>query len=307
MGLIHYHAKTIGQLAYQGVRSANSARVIGVTSKGIFLLTPTRIVLFISFGHFCSPLTINVDEKLNELPNIHENMNVVLSAENISFIEAGIEITYTQAVIWYPASPPAAKRPPSLWIDRLREISTGVITENRKPGFRELLEPYLGINISAPRLMLSPQHSVLLLQLQNLQMSLKQNDVDKTREILTGFLGMGQGLTPSGDDLIIGVLLVLNRWQDTLFPAYELHKLNQSIISAANQKTTTISENLIACAAQGSADERLIYVADAIFTSDEHDQAKCVSYLLELGNSSGVDSLVGMAVVITAVAQAAMP
>lgn len=295
-GFLHFHAKSIGHFAYQGLRDSDSARVIGITSKGVFLLTPCKTVIFLSFDIYRSPLTITLDKTINELPNVCEGMNLELRSGKVNFKEAKIDISYTAASIWHPPLPQKSNPPLSLCLDRLINIARGVISENRELGLRDLLEPLLNLPNSK---LLSPDRNGLLSQLQLLQLSLKRNDVDGTVEILNSLLGMGRGLTPSGDDLIIGLLLLLNRWGHASFPAYDIKKLNQKILAAAGQRTTAISENLISCATQGNADERLLYVLDGLFTGECSVQA-CVSSILDLGNSSGIDALVGMATVLTA-------
>jgi hypothetical protein len=293
---LHFHAKSIGYIAYQGLSQANSARVIGITLKGVFLLTPGKTVIFLSFDRYRSPLTITLFETVNELPNITEGMDLKLSIGKINFEEVNIEITYTTTAIWHPPPPLEASLPLSQCLDRLTKIARGLVIENRELGFRELLEPILNLQCLKS---LSQEHSALLSKLHLLQVYLRRNDVDRTEEILNSLLGMGRGLTPSGDDLIVGLLLFLNRWGHVILPGFNINKLNQQIVAAAGQRTTTISENLISCAAQGSADERLLYVVDGIFTG-ECEMKDCVSLILELGNSSGIDSLVGMATVLTA-------
>jgi hypothetical protein len=294
--ILHCNAKNIGYFAYRGLSGADSARIIGITSKGVFLLIPDKTVTFVSFDKYRSPLTITLNKKIKEFPDIYEGMNLELSPGKINFKEANIDISYTAASIWYPPLPPKSNPPLSLCLDRLINIARGVVSENRELGLRNLLEPLLNLPNSK---LLSLDRNALLSQLHLLQLSLKRNDVDGTVEILNSLLGMGRGLTPSGDDLIIGLLLLLNRWGHVSFPAYDIKKLNQKILAAAGQRTTAISENLISCAAQGNGDERLLYVLDGLFTGECSVQA-CVSSILDLGNSSGIDALVGMATVLTA-------
>jgi hypothetical protein len=105
-------------------------------------------------------------------------------------------------------------------------------------------------------------------------------------------LGAGGGLTPSGDDFILGFLLSLNRWKHALFPDVDVKNLNRQIITAAYQKTTTLSANLIECAALGWADERLIRACDSMMSAI-HPNTQFLAPLLGWGNSSGVDVFVG--------------
>jgi hypothetical protein len=74
--------------------------------------------------------------------------------------------------------------------------------------------------------------------------------------------------------------------------------LNQRVIDLAYQRTTTLSANLIACAAHGEADERLINAVDGIVTGTP-SHAACVECVLGWGHSSGLDALIGMALTTT--------
>jgi hypothetical protein len=115
-----------------------------------------------------------------------------------------------------------------------------------------------------------------------------------------GVLGLGAGLTPSGDDLVAGLMLALNRWRFELAGDMDLEALNQDLTSLAYKKTTRLSANLIECTCQGEADERLILALDGIMAG-KYDPAKCASALAGWGNTSGSDALAGMALAINPV------
>ncbi|MBL6962162.1 MAG: DUF2877 domain-containing protein, partial [Anaerolineales bacterium] len=112
-------------------------------------------------------------------------------------------------------------------------------------------------------------------------------------QTIQSFLGLGGGLTPSGDDFVIGLLLSINRWSTIFHQIKNLATFNKEIVEAAYKHTTTLSANLIECAALGSADERLIQAVDHLATG-KYNRDEVIPGLLSWGNSSGVDALVGM-------------
>lgn len=70
---------------------------------------------------------------------------------------------------------------------------------------------------------------------------------------LEDLLGRGPGLTPSGDDVVLGLLLAEARWGLVR---------HEYLVPLAQRRTTTLSANLIALAARGDADERLLELVD---------------------------------------------
>ncbi|MFN2177092.1 MAG: DUF2877 domain-containing protein, partial [Anaerolineales bacterium] len=58
-------------------------------------------------------------------------------------------------------------------------------------------------------------------------------------------------------------------------------------------KTTTLSANLIECAASGLADERLINALDWIKCGSSHKVRTLIDGLLGWGNTSGISAYIG--------------
>ena len=77
-------------------------------------------------------------------------------------------------------------------------------------------------------------------------------------------------------------------------PQENLDQINQEIVSAAYQKTTTLSANLIECAVQGLADQRLVAALDWL-VSATGESMQVIERLLSWGSSSGGDAFVGFA------------
>jgi hypothetical protein len=105
-------------------------------------------------------------------------------------------------------------------------------------------------------------------------------------QALTALLGLGRGLTPSGDDFICGVLLARSR------AGLEPLAWVEPLLSLARKRTTTLSSELIAAAASGSADERILEACDRCLDGSM-PPAQILEKFLAYGSSSGLDLLVG--------------
>ena len=283
-----------GRISRDLLKNSQKAVITGVTSRGIFITLDSDWVLFLSFEGFRGPLTLNLSGEPSILNGIKVNGMVEIQGGKIQNRSAGIEIDFSRAETW--------EAPPQSEIllahrDRARSLKTVaglILSQNKEPGLYLVLKELLGLEIGdlqSPPKAFERVDYVRLLQL------LKTTDLDGILSTLRPLLGLGAGLTPAGDDLILGLLLAYNRWGLALRPAFDLAKLNDLLNRVASQKTTLLSANLIACASQGQADERLVNALDGMMTGNPAPD-QCAHSLSNWGNSSGCDALVGMALAI---------
>jgi hypothetical protein len=133
--------------------------------------------------------------------------------------------------------------------------------------------------------------------MRQLRRALRQGQLEPALAAVSRLLGLGSGLTASGDDFVIGLLLLLQRWPQPQLLAGQGQRFSEAVVAAAYRSSTRLSANLIECAARGQADERLLNLADCLVTGNP-DPAGCLAPLLSWGASSGVDTLAGMAVAL---------
>lgn len=105
-------------------------------------------------------------------------------------------------------------------------------------------------------------------------------------------LGLGPGLTPSGDDFLAGVLLALHH----LARHREAEPLAQAIHARAQLATVEVSAAYLRCAARGLAAEPLHRAFAACATADDEAIRAALDSFDGLGHSSPWDTLAGYAV-----------
>lgn len=100
-------------------------------------------------------------------------------------------------------------------------------------------------------------------------------------------LGRGQGLTPSGDDALAGILLVAHALgeEETLAAA----------VRARLGSTTAVSAALLDAAADGYAAPDVVALVDAALTRDDPTIARTLPAVLAIGHTSGADLVAGIA------------
>jgi len=293
--LAEIQAKCIGRIAFEVLAEDQTAAVIGTTSQGVFVRSASGWVIFCSFDAYRSPLTVTLAEPPDQLRLTQPGSSVGISSGRLLFPAIGVSIQAQQGAVWHPAPVSSAPRPVPEQLSTLDYLAREAVGRRGDAGFSVLLPPLLGL---PERGDIHWDQETVLQSVLLVRRALGERDVSAVVDALTGLLGVGRGLTPSGDDFIMGLLLVLNRWRVGSWPHIELRRINQEVTGAAYRRTTRLSANMIECAALGEADERLVAVADCIFAGDP-PEAECVSRVLGWGASSGTDALTGMAVAVT--------
>lgn len=270
----HFFTASIGHFAYEYVKRSESAKIMGTTSHGVFLSLPFNKVVFLTADVWRGPLSIN----LNRLPTLDlrfQSSNVVeinfpiLRSENIE-----IEILENS----------------HHWMPKAIRFNS----RNRKQIFvrSHQLCRYLGACINE-----ADFSQVLSVVADDESDGRKEQQIAEYLEIgfdpietrdlpVAKFIGKGRGLTPAGDDFVIGFLIArhfLHRADNNL----------QELVEFAQVKTTSLSASLIECAAEGSADERLLNALDYLLNG-EGDLYSVKKELLSYGSSSGMETLAGM-------------
>jgi len=323
-------ASAWGTIAQSILTEVDSARLMGITSRGVFLKTEPKWMIFLSYEGNRGPMTVNLRGEIPSSRELTPGGLVRITPGGLTIPEADVQVSTSEATIWEPHPPAIQAFRPAECVTRLKTFSQGAYRQKKAAGLSDLL----------PRLLELPrendQPNVIARDFQEAILSLDISDLSSAVEKLDHILGRGAGLTPSGDDFLIGLLLTLNRWTVILdwaqstkvdfvrqpriysmaeqllnfneqvilnfneqvllnFNEQVLLNFNEQVIQAAYAKTTTLSANLIECAAQGLADERLIAALDYLMAG-LGDEREMIHGLLDWGSSSGVDALVGMLV-----------
>jgi hypothetical protein len=102
-------------------------------------------------------------------------------------------------------------------------------------------------------------------------------------------IGLGPGLTPSGDDLLGGAMIALHAMGQAAVAA----RLAAWALPRAETRTGAISRAHLACAAAGEGSASLHDFLTALLTADKTGLAAAVAALAAIGHSSGWDMLAG--------------
>ncbi|HZW03605.1 MAG TPA: hypothetical protein VFF68_06750, partial [Anaerolineaceae bacterium] len=199
--LISFRPAWLGDPAAQLLRGEFAASVMGATSKGIFLLLPARRMVFLSREQYRGPLTVN----LPDLPDLGlANGAVVTVSDGVIRLGSAVVDTnggerWRAALLNLPLPETASIRA------RLRVIAHRLAADKQGAGLSGLLSGLLKLPPTGAAV--DPQ---LQANMHAARTALGAGDALEAVPLLAGCLGRGGGLTPSGDDLVLGCLLALS-------------------------------------------------------------------------------------------------
>ncbi len=277
---VHLTAWAIGQVAGELLAAGGPATVMGVTSRGVFLRLGQGVV-FLSSEPYRGPLTVNLVAGLP--PGLEAGMQI---AFDVILSDSDVILSYSDVIL----------------------SDSDVILSDSEVILSDSEGSALSVHTAYPKL---PSDFAWdgagvkdrLTRMIELVLAARPHGEtnDLLRELrpeaalpdLLPLLGRGEGLTPWGDDLIIGLLLA----RHSLQPDDDFTVLAGQLTAAAFSKTSLLSANLIACAARGLADERLLLGLSALLMGEPSVEAGAEA-LLGWGSTSGVAALAGMALEI---------
>lgn len=124
--------------------------------------------------------------------------------------------------------------------------------------------------------------------------SLRRRDAHSATAAARRLVGLGVGLTPSGDDLLSGLMLasVLGS-KNGVVPA-EIPSMLSGIPTMAEGMTSVLSLEFLKQAAEGRANEKLRCLVEEIYTGDERSVEERTREVVRMGETSGTDTVVGL-------------
>ncbi len=120
-------------------------------------------------------------------------------------------------------------------------------------------------------------------------MGVADHDLKKVRESASRLAGLGQGITPDGDDLMLGALLATWMTEPGTFSS----ELGEAIIEAAADRTTPISLAWLTAAARGECTQHWHSTLNAIRTMLKEEFLQGALQIYRQGHSSGWSALRG--------------
>jgi len=144
---------------------------------------------------------------------------------------------------------------------------------------------------------LSPLHRRLAFLCDDILRGISAHDVPAIKKALSSLIGLGKGLTPSGDDILSGFISALHCFHACAGaesgPAGEIIRWFSAL--PGETETTFISRHFMAWIAQGRISEDLRRFVTALCCEAGEEPGPYLVHFASLGASSGREMMVGVA------------
>ncbi len=265
--------------------NSRQPRILHIFDRACNLINDRREILSIvtpEIGNGPFNLVVETDLLFIEYLSIES----VVSASSNHLALGGLNISTTKAKLWNA-------KPDWEMLHSERDNISGQLTQLpitnylKHGGFDTPLDGHSGL--------LNHQHLPILLFSNSLAPSLANADLPSSLIVAKELAGLGQGLTPSGDDFLMGALHA--EW--ILHPLEIASEFAQKIAETAAPLTTSLSAAWMTSAGRGEAGELWHQFFDALVSGDEIEIQKTVKNILAVGETSGADALAGFVGVFT--------
>jgi hypothetical protein len=120
---------------------------------------------------------------------------------------------------------------------------------------------------------------------------LLNNRMSNALQHAVSLIGLGPGLTPSGDDFLVGVFTIFNMRNS---PFFSQQSFCEDVVQKARPLTNDISYIALKKASTGKVRESIIALVNSIINGNEDDLVLSLNKVLNIGSSSGTDIALGL-------------
>ena len=277
-------AVSVGSHAYRLLRSPASGRVMAVFDRSLYLALGSHWCCISSVELGKGPFNISV--------NLPGSIDALVVGDRVAVNDQGlnlgshIHVSTVTASIWKPPTvPPWSIKTFVRGLDLLNQICPiccptmgfANLLWSRPPETKRSREA----QIAAPA----------ITQLKEwLRGAINDDMCGSPPASISVLVGLGPGLTPSGDDFLAGLLIALCVAGQSPIAA----RIYQAVGPFLTQGTNPVSRLHLAAAAEGAGSEMLHLLLHALLVGDEDTIPKRLSAIAQVGQCSGWGGLAGM-------------
>lgn len=277
-------ALSISSSVAEVLKQSRRGTVLATFARSCYLELDGTIIAVVAEELLNGPLNVVIrNDPAFPFDRITQGLAVTATAEAID-IEGAPSISLSEAVPWHPALAPWSIEDVSGIAGNLTRLIDRVIAEAPADSFMHYVgRPLDDHSEIGGRPAVRIRHALAVLW-----MALRKGSPDATGRAAERLAGLGGGLTPSGDDVLVGALVAL-----AAMPWQNADQFCRVIVNTATGRTNKISEAYVRAAARGEASEAWQRLLAALAGESAENVIAAGRRVMAFGETSGADMLAG--------------
>ena len=284
MGIIKPSMKltaiTAAPRAEEWLHVTHTARPLHIFDQVINLVNQdARVLSIVSEAIGNGPFSLLVEEiNFRELIMVHSPVSI----EQNALVVGDLAVDFSQASPWDPR--PQWKPLTQSQFQTLKQsVRDGLLTANQGQNSSQVFGTNGEISPFS-----SPFSRTAALAVEEIRKGFQQADWKAVLQGAADLTGLGVGLTPAGDDFLVGMLHGL--WTRA---ADQVEELCSAIAQTAIPRTSTLSDAWLEAASQGEAAQVWHDLLSSIQANHTSGVQSAIQRILRTGETSGADALSG--------------
>ena len=263
-----------------------AGEILLVTSSGVYLQFDSQIVLLCDAKWGILPIGIGVTDfdRMLRLLNPRQGQQITVN-DHLHFPSGSIPLMLQPL-------PSPRTRSHSPLLSRIRQAAEALAALRKERGISMLALPHVLGRETEAVLKLNPYCAYAHPWLQQLRAAIPQGDEKSIRQCAEKLLGLGPGLTPSADDVFLGMLYIFRTLREQAPPGAGLFQ--EAILQLCSRRTHPISAAYLKAMLAGAPFERM----ERLFSGLCGEEPLDITLLTQIGSSSGSEMLLGILIAL---------
>lgn len=263
-----------------------AGEVLLVTSSGVYLQFDAQIVLLCDAKWGVLPIGIGVTDfaRAIRLLNPREGQQVAIS-DRLLFPAGSIPLAPSPL-----PSPMKCSHAPQLSL--IKQAAEALAALKKEKGISLLVLPLVLGRETEAVLKINPYCAYAHPWLQQLRTAIPQGNEKSIRQGVEKLLGLGTGLTPSADDVFLGMLYIFRTLAEKAPPGAGMFQ--EAILQLCAQRTHPISAAYLKAMLAGAPFEKMEQLFKGLCGEEPLD----ITHLTQIGGSSGTEMLLGILIAL---------
>lgn len=280
---MQFHAASIGSAVPQENFNATIQSVFD-SSLNLRLDHEDRLITILISDHYDLPQGIRLESRNGPLPSLTVGLRAASRGGVLRFDSSPLNIDLRGVPIWngnITALTPSFKK---AWLTTWR-----ILNEQQRLKETELIADNLFQLERGPLLTRRLRQPVL-----QLIVAAERFDSRASTDAAQKMIGLGPGVTPSGDDVLIGFLAGLHSTVASIYERQAFIRAFGDAILLLSKATNDISRTYLYHAVRGEFSSSIVKLVNAICDGEEQQLLSAATNAMRVGHSSGMDSVTGL-------------